>query len=90
MRYGWNVKDIPTHCACGQTNSMDHSPMCTLGGYTLMRHNSVIHSEAQIMRSVGMFRPNPYFCQSMKTTMKKSTLLTSKVGYLFKRTVEYL
>ena len=43
MRYGWKVKGIPTHCACGKTNSVDHSLICKLGGYTSMRHNSVRH-----------------------------------------------
>jgi len=52
MRYGWKVKGIPTHCACGETNSVDHSLICKLGGYTLMTHNSVRDSEAQIMREV--------------------------------------
>ena len=53
MRYGWKVKGIPTHhCACGETNSVDHSLICKLGGYTSLRHNSVRDSEAQIMREV--------------------------------------
>jgi len=30
MRYGWKVKGIPTHCACGETNSVDHSLICKL------------------------------------------------------------
>jgi len=41
MRYGWKMKGIPTHCACGETNSVDHSLICKVGGYTSMRHNSV-------------------------------------------------
>jgi len=52
MRYGWKVKGIPTHCACGQTNSFDHSLPCKLGGYTSMRHNQVRNSEARIIREV--------------------------------------
>ena len=52
MRYGWKVKGIPTHCACGETNLVDHSLIYQLGGYTLVRHNSVADSEAQIMREV--------------------------------------
>jgi len=63
MRYGWKVKGIPTHCACGEINSVDHSLICKLGGYTLMRHNSVRDSEAQIMREV---------CRDVQT---ESTLL---------------
>jgi len=41
MRHGWKVKGIPTHCACEETNSVDHSLICKLGGYTSMRHNSL-------------------------------------------------
>jgi len=52
MSYGWQVKGIPTHCACGETNSVDHSLSCKLGDYTAMGHNSVRDSEAQIMREV--------------------------------------
>jgi len=35
-----------------ERNSVDHSLICILGGYTSMRHNSVRDSEAQIMREV--------------------------------------
>jgi len=52
MRYGWKMKGIPTHCACGETNSVDHSLICKLGGYTSMRHNSVRDSEARTTREV--------------------------------------
>jgi len=52
MRCGWKVKGILTHCACRETNSVDHSLICKLGGYTSMRHNSVRDSEEQIMREV--------------------------------------
>ena len=52
MRYGWKVKGIPTYYACGETNSVDHSLICKLGGSTSMRHNSVRDFEAQIVREV--------------------------------------
>jgi len=54
MRYGWKVKGTPTHCACGETNPMDHSLICKLGGYISMRHNSLRDSQTQIkiMREV--------------------------------------
>jgi len=32
---------IPTHCACGKTNSVGHRLICKLCSYTSMRHNSV-------------------------------------------------
>jgi len=34
MRYGWKMKGIPTHCACGETNSVDHSFICRLTSST--------------------------------------------------------
>ena len=30
MKYGWKVKGIPTHCACGETNSVYHSLIYTV------------------------------------------------------------
>ena len=73
-------------------DSVDHSLICKLGGYTSMRHNSVRDSEAQIMREV---------CRDVQT---EPTLLpinendyqrkvntadnARKVGYLCERTVE--
>jgi len=29
MRYGWKMKGIPTHCACGETNCAPQSHMQT-------------------------------------------------------------
>jgi len=52
MYMATKVKGIPTYCACGETNSVDHSLICKLGGYNSMRHNLVRDSEAQIMREV--------------------------------------
>ena len=45
-------RHIPTHCACGETNSMDHCLVYKIGGYTSLRHKSVRDSQAQIMREV--------------------------------------
>ena len=83
MRYGWKVKGIPTHCACGETNSVDHSLICKLGGYTSMRHNSVRDSGGtDNERSVGMFRPNPHFYQSVKMTIKETSTLLTMQGWI--------
>jgi len=78
MRYGWKVKGIPTLCACGETNSVDHSLICKLGGYISMRHNSVRDSEAQIMREVCRdVQIEPTLLPSLKMAIKeKPTLLT--------------
>ena len=52
LRYGWEVKGIPKICACGKQNSTDHSLVCKLGGFVIMRHDAVRDVEASLMREV--------------------------------------
>ncbi len=52
LRYGWEVKGIPKICACGKRNSTDHSLVCKLGGFVIMRHDAVRDVEASLMREV--------------------------------------
>jgi len=55
-----------THpCACGETNSVDHSLICKLGSYTSMRRNSV--------RDSVQIEPTLLDFQSMKTILKVNT-----------------
>jgi len=104
MRHGWKVKGIPTRCACGETNFVDHSLIHKLGGYTSMRHNSVRDSEAQIINERGLQRCSDQTHTSAiqwNRLWKKSQhcwqckvgydLWQCKVGYdLCERTVEKL
>ena len=32
IRYGWRVRNMPSHCACGSENSINHSLVCKTGG----------------------------------------------------------
>jgi len=43
-------KEHTTHCACRETNSVEHSLIYKPGSYTSMGHKSVRDSKAQIMR----------------------------------------
>ncbi len=52
LRYGWEIKGIPKVCACGKQNNTDHSLICKLGGFVIMRHNKVRDVEASLMREV--------------------------------------
>ena len=52
LRYGWRVSDMPTHCACGERNGIEHVLTCKKGGYVSMRHNAVRDMEAAIMKDV--------------------------------------
>ena len=52
LRYGWEISDTPTYCACGTRNSIDHILTCKKGGYVSMRHNAIRDAEAKLMREV--------------------------------------
>ena len=52
LRYGWEVKGLPKHCACGAENDTDHCLICKKGGYVGMRHNALRDTEAAIMKEV--------------------------------------
>ena len=53
LRYGWPIKDMPTFCACGNRNNIEHSLTCKRGSFVSMRHNAVRDTEAAIMREVS-------------------------------------
>ena len=52
LRYNYHIKDIPKHCACGQTNSIDHTLICKKGGFVSMRHNQIRNLEAHFLSEV--------------------------------------
>ena len=41
MRYGWTPNNLPSTCACGKPNSIQHAQDCNLGGFLNLRHDSV-------------------------------------------------
>ena len=52
IRYGWRIKNMSLYCACGKENSINHSLICKIGGYTIFRHNTVRDTIAEILREV--------------------------------------
>jgi hypothetical protein len=52
IRYGWRIKNMPMHCACGNENSIDHSLSCHTGGYPIFRHNMMRDIIADILREI--------------------------------------
>ncbi len=58
IRYGWRIKNMPLHCACGTQNDINHSLICKTGGYTIFRHNIVRDAIAEILRE---------FCRDVRT-----------------------
>ena len=47
-----DVHGMPTFCACGKSNSVDHALSCMKGGFSVLRHNNVRDTEAEILREV--------------------------------------
>ena len=52
LRYNLPLPSMPTFCACGKQNSVDHALSCMKGGYTIMRHNNVRDTEAALLQEV--------------------------------------
>ena len=52
LRYGWKISEMPIHCGCGSTNSINHLLICKKGGYVTMRHNAIRDVEGKLLREV--------------------------------------
>ena len=52
LRYGWLPKNIPTHCSCGSSFTVEHALFCPKGGFPIMRHNEVRDLTANLMAEV--------------------------------------
>ena len=52
LRYGWEPKNLPTKCPCGEPFTVAHSLHCGKGGYTHMRHDEIRDTFAKIMKDV--------------------------------------
>ena len=52
LRYGWDIPNSPSYCACGVKNSVNHTLICKKGGYVSMRHNNIRDLNAELQREV--------------------------------------
>ena len=41
IRYGWKLKRIPSHRACGNTFNLHQALQCPKGGFVTLRHNHI-------------------------------------------------
>ena len=53
IRYGWQLRDLPTSCPCGSSFDVQHALDCKLGGLRTIQHNEVRDVLAQCMREAG-------------------------------------
>ena len=41
LRYNIQLRNLPSHCVCGKTFSIDHALSCPKGGFISLRHNEL-------------------------------------------------
>ena len=52
IRYGWDLKNLPTTCPCGLKFDFQHSMSCKKGGFVTIRHNDLRDLTANILHQV--------------------------------------
>ena len=53
MRYGFQIKRLPSTCACGKDFSIEHSLSCLKGGYVNLRHNTIRNQFAELLSEIS-------------------------------------
>ena len=52
LRYSWPLKNVPSHCVCGEAFSVQHCFSCPTGGIPAIRHNEVRDITAEKLTEV--------------------------------------
>ena len=52
LRYGKDLKGLPSKCPCGQSFNMTHALNCKTGGFITIRYNRVRDFEAQLLTEI--------------------------------------
>ena len=52
LRYGKDLKGLPSKCPCGQSFNMTHALNCKTGGFITFRHNRVRDFETQLLTEI--------------------------------------
>ena len=52
LRYNITLKGLPKLCGCGKPNDINHTMICTKGGYVHLRHNQIRDIEAKLLAEV--------------------------------------
>ena len=52
LRYGWRPNDLPLTCVCGESFTINHSLMCTYGGFINQRHNDIRDLSVNLLKDV--------------------------------------
>ena len=54
LRFALHFPDLNLRCACGKDNDVNHALSCPKGGYTMMRHDRVRDTVAEILSYAGV------------------------------------
>ena len=49
LRYGKDLRGLPSHCPCGQKFDVNHALNCKKGGFVIIRHNTIRHFKADLL-----------------------------------------
>ena len=52
LRYGWSPSNVPLHCECGATFTVEHVLSCQRGGFPIIRHNEIRDLTATLLTEV--------------------------------------
>ena len=52
LRYGKDLKGLPSKCPCGQSFNMTHAQNCKTGGFITIHHNRVRDFEVQLLAEI--------------------------------------
>ena len=52
IRYRWQLERLPSHCACGEAQSLNHALSCSKGAMPFIRHNQIRDLLAQFLTEV--------------------------------------
>ena len=53
MRYGFQIKQLPSTCECGKDFSIEHSLSCLKGGLVNLRHNAIRSLLAELLSEIS-------------------------------------
>ena len=52
LRYGMEIRNLPSKCPCTQNFDVTHALNCKLGGFVNARHNSIRNLECKLLQAV--------------------------------------
>ena len=72
LRYGWPLNNLPSHCSCGQSFSVEYALTRKTGGFPAVRHNEMRDITATLLSEV---------CHGVTTEPHLQSLLRESLSY---------